>query len=348
MGGQTTHPTALKDPIAEQAAAWIVRLTADDEAECQTAQIGFEAWQQADPRHAEAAARMQGFIGQVQRLRESSGGNTQPAHTVLQANFPRERSARSRYRGKRVGALLTLVIALAVPSWLVLQSHPLSYLLADARSATGQWQTQTLPDGTRLTLGSASAVNLRFDRQRRTLELVRGEILVDVAHDPARPFVVETSHGSIRALGTKFVVQREANSTLLSMLESKVAVQTAAQRNTPLGDTTTVSAGQRLRISSNDLGKTEDISTRSISDAWKFHHLVVNDWPLAQVLDTLDRYRPGHIQYDRAQIAGIQVSAVLPLDDTDNALQLLLTSFPSLRIRTLTPYLVMVDAPGDR
>ena len=331
------------DPIAAQAAAWLVRLTADDETERQAARIGFETWQSADPRHAAAAVRMQGFIDQVQRLRESSGA--QPAHAALRAVFSQGRSAKSRHHGKRVGAVLTLAMALALPAWLVLRSHPLPYLLADVRSATGQWQTKKLPDGTRITLGSASAVNLRFDRQRRTLELVRGEILVDVAHDPARPFVVETAHGSIRALGTRFVVQRGADSTLLSMLESKVAVQTATQRNAQLGDTTTVSAGQRLRISAEEVGKAEDISARSISDAWKFHQLVVHDWPLAQVLDALDDYRPGHIQYDRTQIAGMQVSAVLPLDDTDRALQLLSASFPTLRIRTLTPYLVMVDAP---
>jgi transmembrane sensor len=39
------------------------------------------------------------------------------------------------------------------------------------------------------------------------------------------------------------------------------------------------------------------------------------------------------------------VSAVLPLDDTDRALHLLLTNFPQLRIRTVSRYLVLVDVP---
>jgi len=37
----------------------------------------------------------------------------------------------------------------------------------------------------------------------------------------------------------------------------------------------------------------------------------------------------------------------LPLDDTDKALQLLIDNFPQLRIRMLTRYLVMVDAPAS-
>lgn len=75
---------------------------------------------------------------------------------------------------------------------------------------------------------------------------------------------------------------------------------------------------------------------------------MVNDRPLSEVLDELARQRPGRIQYDRARIDGIRVSAVLPLDDTDRALQLLVANFPQLRVRTLTPYLVLVDTQSSR
>ena len=61
----------------------------------------------------------------------------------------------------------------------------------------------------------------------------------------------------------------------------------------------------------------------------------------------MDRHRPGHIRYDRAQLEGIRVSAVLPLNDTDRALQLLVDSLPMLRVRTLTSYLAMVDTQGQ-
>jgi transmembrane sensor len=87
------------------------------------------------------------------------------------------------------------------------------------------------------------------------------------------------------------------------------------------------------------------VDPASLDAAWHRHQLVVTDQPLADVLDALSRHRPGKILYDRQQIAALRVSAVLPLDDTDRALRLLHSSFPTLRLRTLTPYLVMVDAP---
>ena len=43
--------------------------------------------------------------------------------------------------------------------------------------------------------------------------------------------------------------------------------------------------------------------------------------------------------------AGMQVNAVLPLDDPDRALQLLASSFP-IRVRTMTPWVVIVDRAG--
>jgi transmembrane sensor len=333
------------DPVAEKAAQWIVRLTADDETERANARAGFEAWKQADPRHLEAAARMQAFMGQVQAVRDGAGSNPKAGRIALNAAFMLNRKP---HRAKRIGAALAIAFALGAPAWLTLQSYPASYLMADLRTAIGQWETQTLTDGTRITLNSASAVNLRFDDKRRALELVKGEILVDVARDTARPFLVETAHGNIRALGTGFVVKREEDATVLTMLESRVSVQTAKQR-TVLESTSTdgtfISAGQRVRITPDGLGEVQDIDAHGISNAWKFHQLVVQDRPLPDVLDELGRHRPGRIQYDRAQLENIKVSAVLPLDNTDRALQLLLTSFPTVRVRTFTPYLVVVDAP---
>lgn len=347
VGGQPPlDPSA--DTVAEQAAEWIVRLTADDETEREQAHAGFEAWKQRDPRHAQEAERMQGFLQHVQGVREATG-NPKAARAALNAAFSVKPK---RGKAKGVGIALVIALALAVPAWLTLQAYPVAYLAADLRTSTGQWQTETLSDGTRITLNSASAVNLRYDERRRAVELVSGEILVEVAKDAARPFLVETTHGSIRALGTRFVVRRldiaAGDATDLTMIESKVSVQTAAQRAADSPDATIVSAGERVRITAQGLGRVEPVDARSVSDAWKFHRLVVQGQPLPDVLDELNRQRPGFIQFDRAQLESIKVSAVLPLDDTDRALQLLVTNFPNLRVRTLTPYLVMVDISPEK
>lgn len=334
--------TKTTDSFAEQAAAWIVRLSADDEADRAIARAGFEAWKRADLRHADAAADMERLIGQLSRARDSGGGA--PARKALQTAFRGQR----RRRVRSAGVALLALCALLLPTWLALHSYPPGWLLADLRTNTGVWRTHTLEDGSRITLAGDSAVNWHFDGQRRALELVRGEVLVDVAHDASRPFVVDTAQGSIRALGTRFVVDRDGAVTELTMLQSRVAVRTAAQRALNQEATLVVDAGQRVRIGADSISSATAIDVRSVDDAWRYHQLVIADRPLAEVLDALNRQRPGLIRYDRAALDGIRVSAVLPLDDTDRALQLLLNNFPQLRIRTVTSYLVLVDAPLTR
>lgn len=328
------HPAA--DPIAEEAAERIVQLTTNDPAARSRALAEFEAWKQADPRHAAAAASMESLIRQIYTVR----GHSQSARSAIDAGLAKKQG---RPRFNPAKALITLLLILALPTGYMLQAHPLTVLTADIRTAAGEFDSQILSDGTHISINTASAVNLHYDAKRRGIELLRGEIYVDVAKDASRPFMVETEHASIRALGTRFIVRREDGYTLLTMLESKTAVKPATYGI----DGLVVSAGQQVMMTADDIGPLEKIDVRNVQDAWKSRKLMVQNQPLAEVLDELNRYHPGRIQYDRDQIAGIKVSAVLPLDDTNKALQLLHRSFPQLRIRTLTRYLVIVDAPRD-
>ena len=324
------------DIAAEQAARWIVQLSADDPAERDTAQAGFAAWKAADPLHASAAAGMENLLRQLSAVREPAGGDHRPARAALAAIAP----DRPRRRLRQLAAA-SAVAVLVLTGALLIGERP-AYLLADLRSPTGQWSTHTLADGSQITLAGNSAVNVRFNAGERHVELVRGDILVDVAKDARRPFFVDSGQAAIRALGTRFTVRSEDGATILSMLESTVLAQV------PQHPAVVVQAGQRTRITDDGVGALTSIDAASVHDAWRARQLVVDDLPLAEVLDELARHRPGQLHYDRAQIAGIRVAAVLPLDDTDKALQLLIDNFPQLRIRMLTRYLVMVDAPAKK
>jgi transmembrane sensor len=80
----------------------------------------------------------------------------------------------------------------------------------------------TLADGTLLNLNTHSAVDVRFDETTRLIVLHEGEIMVETGHNDARPFIVKTRDGSLRALGTRFMVKREDDGTRLSVLQSRL------------------------------------------------------------------------------------------------------------------------------
>jgi transmembrane sensor len=348
MGPSAERPQSLEDQISLQAAHWVVLLSSDSEEERVAARAGFEAWKGEDLQHARAAQRIEGFMARVHSLRESEEGSARAARAALNVTL---RPRAKPHRAQTAARVLALALVLGLPSWLALQGYTPSRWMSDLSAPTGQWASSTLQDGTRLTLKSASAVDLEFSASRRTVRLVDGEVLVDVARDPDRPFWVETAHGGVRALGTRFVVRTEDGATLVTMLESRARVQTAiapADVASAEPANAVISAGQRARITADRVEILPGVDPASVDDAWRQHQLVALDRPLPEVLDELNRHRPGTIRYDRQVLGGIKVSAVLPLDDTDRALQLLVTSLPALRVRSLTPYLVIVDAPSAR
>ncbi|OZO00954.1 histidine kinase [Pseudomonas sp. IB20] len=313
--------------IEEQAAEWMLRLHEGDLSEAQ--RMAFECWKQQGPHYAAAAERMEAVISRMQALR----GKKSPARAALNAAFTHQTSRRSKHNLRA----LVLACSLAIPAAALLTSPYPQQWMADVRNGPGQWQTLQLADGSTLTLNGTSAANLHFDQQQRRIELLQGEILVDVAHDSARPFIVQTPQGTLRALGTRFVVKREGDVTVLSMLQSRVAAHSANSQQT-----VEVDAGSRALMNSNEVRLSDSIDPASINEAWRRHQLVVENRPLPEVLDEIARHRSGHLQFDRAALQNLRVSAVIALDDSDHALQLLAKNLP-IKVRSFTPWLMVVS-----
>lgn len=337
------RPLDVADDIAEQAASWIVLLDSEDEAERIQARQGFAAWKAQSPQHAEAAARLQAFIGQVQQARGTGFEGARAAHAALDTTSIGARQGRSRRAVARAATVLAAVLVLAVPSWQAMHSHPPANLLADLRSSSGEWSTHTLADGSKVTLSGVSAINWHMDDGQRVVELVRGRILVDVAKDAARPFYVQTPVGRVRAIGTRFTVTYGDDGMTLEMLESRVALQTPDQWKASTRDALVVQAGQRVHVGSEGVGAVEAMNPSGVEEGWRQHQLLVDDRPLPEVLDQLARHHAGPLYFDRTALAHLRVSGVLPLDDTARALQLLQQNFPLLRMRSLASHWVWLD-----
>ena len=85
----------------------------------------------------------------------------------------------------------------------------------------GSW---LLPDGTSMSLNSDSAVTVRYNGHERVVEVERGQALFHVAHEHARRFRVIAGAAGVIAVGTEFDVFRKSGSTLVTVVEGKVAV----------------------------------------------------------------------------------------------------------------------------
>lgn len=308
------------EAMIAEAARWLVSLE-DDNVSAASRQA-FRAWRCADPRHDLAVMRMASVFGSFDEL------PVLPAAKALRSVFARAESKRSSR------PLQTLVlVGLLTAGWLGIEQAPL--WLADQRTHVGERREISLADGSRMRLNSDSALDVHFDRRQRLIDLRKGEIWVDVAKNPARPFVVRTDQGTITALGTRFVVRKTADGSVqVSVLESAIAARAGQSADVR------VMAGQQAMLEGGRVGLPTALGNTDPS-AWTRGVLKVDDLPLVQVLQALASYRRGFLQFDRQALAGMRVSGVFRLDDSDAALAALADNLP-IRIERFTDLLVRV------
>lgn len=316
----TELSSAERDAI-RAAAQWYARLASGVEDE-RTRQ-DWQRWHAADPLHQQAWQRMEAVRSQMARVPgQLAAGSLQGA-------------SHSRRQVLRGFVLLASAGGLATLGW---RSELGQSLAADYRTGVGERQRFTLDDGSALMLDTASAVDVRFDGNQRRLILRSGALWVQTAADARqRPFLVETPHGLVRALGTRFTVASQDGSSTVAVLEKAVEVST---RNAPTA--IRLEAGQQLRFSAAGLG-TPATSDASVA-GWTQGSLLAVDRPLGELIEELGRYRNGWLRCD-PRIAGLKVSGAFPLDDTDLALAALESGFP-VRIVRRTGYWVTLVPRG--
>lgn len=325
--------------LVEEAALWIVQLSSDDESTRKNAQLKFNQWKQNSQQHQEIAADIEQCIRSIQKVSQ-----TAPHKKLVKSALKAGLGSAQTYKHIRAGSAFAIAFVIVSGGSLYLSDTSIAYLSADIQSNSAQWTTQTLQDGSRLILRGKSAVNIDFQAKQRVVELVKGQIYVDVAKDPNRPFLVKTKHGQIQALGTVFSVNYDPVATELKMLHSRVRVRVhATTANGPSTQQMIVKAGQAVSMNQHGVQSLPALNIYNEQQKWNKHQLMVENLPLDQVLQELDQNYKGKILFNAEALRGIQVNAVLPLDRTQDAVKLLVTVFPDLNVYQITPYLIVIS-----
>jgi transmembrane sensor len=318
MNAVSSKPVSAQ--VLDAAIAWQLSLDSGSPVEREE----FAKWHAAHEEHARAWRQL-GMLDQ--RFSVASG----PARTAL---LQSREGIRRRVR--KLGSGLASVIAVFGLALFAGERYlPIDYWLADQRTATGEQRTLRLDDGTLINLNTHSAVDVRFDEKQRLVVLQEGEILIETGHGDARPFIVETREGRMRALGTRFLVKREEQGTRLSVLQSAVA---AHPQSSP--DEQILREGQQMLIRSDGLGPIAALDLGT--DAWTRGMLVVDNARLEDLVREIGRYRPGHLGV-AAEVADLRITGSFPLKDTNLALSALLPTLP-VQIEQHTPWWVTVAA----
>lgn len=310
---------SLPDTVIREASAWYVRLgaeeaNADDD-------LAWRRWLASHPLHRVAWER-------VERLGHQFG------HVEPQAAYTALTSPRSPGRRR----LLTAVPLVLGAGGLAATQLPWDAWRADLHTPVGQQGQHTLADGSRITLNTDSAIDVRVSPHERRIVLRRGEVHIASRPDtqvPPRPLRVATPLGTVTALGTRFVVRLHDDRVWVAVTEG--AVRIALQGASAAGPV--VEAGHGTSFSG---GHVQPVRAAPHPDGWMQGALFADNMRLDDFLAELSRYRAGRLGCDPA-VAGLRLSGSYPLDDTDRILAALEGTLP-VRTTRITRYWVMVRA----
>jgi transmembrane sensor len=174
-------------------------------------------------------------------------------------------------------------------------------------TALGEQHSVVLSDGSLVTLNTASRIELEFDRTERQVTLLAGEALFEVAHDVARPFKVNAGDVTVRAVGTKFNVDRHSQSLRVTVVEGRVEVS-AGTAQTPLGP------GEQLTLAPDGASKVTRPNV-AITMAWMQRQLIFENQPLAEITAQINRYNRKVIEIQSAQLREERVTGVFQSND---------------------------------
>ena len=310
------------DPrVLEQAADWLMQLHSGAASAQQ--RRACERWRASDPEHARAWQRAEALLGKL--------GGLPPELAMPALDRSRELDRTSARRA----ALLKLAALLAVVpgAWLLMEQQGWRH---DYRTATGERRDITLPDGSRISLNTATTLDVQFDGAQRLLTLRQGEIAVQTAADAQRrPFLVATAEGWLEALGTQFSVRQDDGRTLLAVRESRVRVRARS------GAQHIIPAGRQVVFTAAAIGEPAALDGGAL--AWQRGMLLADAMRLHDFALELGRYRPGIVRCD-PRVADVRVSGAFPITDTDAALVMLVSTYPVAARTRLGGYWVTLDA----
>ncbi|MFP1680963.1 FecR domain-containing protein [Alloalcanivorax sp. C16-1] len=226
-------------------------------------------------------------------------------------------------------------VGLAAPlAWHLANDAPWRPWLAAHRTTVGERRTLTLADGSLLMLNTDTALDVVIRGPDRELRLYQGELFVRTGHRRPGTLAVHTAQGQVRALGTEFAVRSLEQATRVTVVRDAVML-------TPL-------SGAPERLMQGQEGLFSDSAVTSVVAApadrlsWRQGELVVDGWPLAEVIAELARYRRGVLRCEPT-VADLRVSGVFQTDDTELALEVLEQLLP-VHITRFTDFWVSVGA----
>jgi transmembrane sensor len=274
-------------PLTDEALEWLIRLSAEP---CPPAELqAFQKWARQSPAHRAAYAEVSNRMTWLERV-ASTDIDTRNAALRYRAK-PRNRAA-PPWMKLATAASVLLALGLATFSEQGWYGNSRHY-----QAARGSRETVKLADGSTLELNTDSEVKVRINRWQRAVDVLKGEVYFNVAHDAGKPFVVAAGAGRSIDIGTEFEVYREAEHVTVAVREGSVRVEAKQSRD--------LIASQAVAYNQNgDFIEVPAKFNLAAVSAWRRGKLIFDNRRLDEVLAEMGRYHNAQLKLADNKVSG--------------------------------------------
>ncbi|GAB7537867.1 FecR family protein [Burkholderia sp. 3C] len=303
------------DDAHDSASAWLLRLRSGEAGAADVE--AFERWSAAHPQAA----------GQ---LRETWSVLRTAAAEVAQEDRARGAAwagVARRERAMRTGRRAFVGFAVAAgASWLAVRPPlglwpSLGDLASNYYTGTGEQRQIALSSRVTVEMNTQTRIDTLASNTEQGIVLVSGEAEVDAAApvpgraEPLRPVTVVAGQGRIQAAIARFNVRRMDGHVCVTCMSGSVELVHPAGRRTLAADQQVIYDDRGVQaVSRADTGA---------ATAWRRGVLVFDDVPLSNVVEQINRYRPGKVILRNPSLGENRMQAQFPIARVDSVIDML-------------------------
>ncbi len=347
-------PITNKQQIAEEAGLWLARI---ERGLCDEERKDIESWLAENAAHADALTELAYVWDDMAVLEELSDLFPLPeCSPEKQASTPASSYLRwPVYAAATALALFVVTFTLTNVTDIgssgnqeiaITSDHDLKTLESPSvaapqltgeryETAIGEQSKVNLPDGSIVTLNTATRIFVTYDEGKREVILERGEGYFEVAKDHQRPFKVLVDNNLVQAVGTAFNVDYSNTRQLeVTVTEGQVKLVSPKKlkqilRSGSLSEESLVNSGQSATVASSDQHRLKNISKEEIDTqlAWQQGMVIFEREPLKIALAELSRYTLVEFVLADRQMEDILVGGYFKSGDIEGLLLALKENF---------------------
>jgi len=290
----------------KQAVTWFVRLQSEQCSE-QDQQL-FEIWLAKNSAHRAAYTKAEQLWGTMDNLKTL---DDIPALT----NARHAQPEKSHLATLASLLLITLLCSVAYTEY---SAETLTYT-----TVQGEHRHIILADNSQVDLNTNTQLQVKISLLQRQVQLMQGEALFTVNHEPLRNFTVQADGLRIRDIGTRFNVHLEPERVAVAVLEGEVELDDGQSVN----HQSLLAGNQRVYTKNTGLSQLETVTPESVT-AWLDGHLVFKRAPLRQVTAELERYHPVKFVFANQELAHETLSGTFEANNLEPFLHAVETLLP--------------------